>query len=471
VSNENAVRNLIRIDDKQNPTLFRALQLLIDDLYKINEEVFPTISPSDLEQAGAGSKPGIPENFVGIAYPDNLRLQWDDLPGAFRYVIKLGTNWDTARPVITTGSNVVNLDPMHLSFVYGTYTFLLRAMNSAGELGDPAIAILVIPLIPPPNLGLEVVVSTVLLRWTVPPSAWRIDHYIVYKNNAPIGAIYGTFKLIQEQSGGTYSYSVEAVDIVGNVSARSPIRTADLHDPSEFEFVDSLEADYTGDYVRTAKTRVNGVVGIIGPVHIKTWTEHYEFFNFDSPKHQHDSGYPFYYQPSYIGDGTYEEVFDFGTIYKNLTVVVDYNKLQLVGNTDINTTIWYSEDGITWSEPVYGISVLGLSFRYIKVLWTFTNAEDLSVAFISNLEVILNVTLTIDSGNDECFAADAGGTEIFYNKTFTGMNCVTATPAISLQPLYAVTDNVTKDSFFVLVFDSSGNRVDSPVNWKARGVV
>jgi hypothetical protein len=44
-------------------------------------------------------------------------------------------------------------------------------------------------------------------------------------------------------------------------------------------------------------------------------------------------------------------------------------------------------------------------------------------------------------------------------------------PAISLQPLYAVTDNVTKDSFFVLVFDSSGNRVDSPVNWKARGVV
>jgi hypothetical protein len=471
MSNENTVRNLIRIDDKRNPTLFRALQLLIDDLYKINEEVFPTKSVTEGAQTGISNILGAAQNFTGTAYPDNLRLDWDNLPGAFRYAIRLGHDWETAKHIIITASDVANVDPLFLNLVYGTYNFILRAMNANAVLGQSAEAVLVIPTIPPPDLSLEVVVSTVLLRWTVPVSAWRIDHYIVYKNGLEIGTIAGTFKLIQEQVGGTYIYEVAAVDIVGNISTRSAAKTADLHDPSEFEFVDELEADYSGDYVRTAKATVDGIAGVIGPIVIGTWEEHFLLHGFNSPQDQVDAGYPIYYQPSYIGDGIYEEDFDFGQIYEDLTIVIDYNKLQLFGSTNVLTELSYSEDGITWSTPTIGISVLAPSFRYVRVKWVFTNVDDKSAAFISNLKVLLNVTLTLDSGSEDCLAADIGGTEIFYNKTFTGINSVTATPAISLQPLYAVTDAVTKDSFKVLVFDSSGNRVSSSINWKARGVV
>jgi hypothetical protein len=471
MSNENAVRNLIRIDDKQNPTLFRALQLLIDDLYVINNEVFPPVSPAGEQGAVGGKLLPAPANFHGTAYPDNLRLDWDDLQGAFRYQIRLGYDWDLAKHIITTATDVANVDPVYLNLIYGTYNFLLRAMNIDGKLGESTQAVLIIPQIPPPDLSLEVVVSTVLLRWTEPVSAWRIHHYIVYKDGVEIGTISGTFKLIQEQAGGQYRYSVAAVDIVGNISTRSAEKIADLHDPSEFEFVDELFSDYTGDYVRTNFTYMDGIPGVLGPTQVHTWQEHFEFFGFISPEDQINQGYPIYYQPSYIGDGTYEEIFDFGQIYKDLTVVADYNKLQVFGSTNITTEISLSEDGIVWTTPVPGISVFGDSFQYVKVKWTFTNIDDKSIAFISNLKVVLNVTLTLDSGVAECFADDVGGTEVFYNKTFTGINSVTATPTVSLQPLYAVTDDATKDSFKVLIFDSSGNRQYAIVSWKARGVI
>jgi len=472
MANENAIRNLIRIEDKSNPTLFRALQLMIDDLYTVHNKVFPPKVIGGVDQGGIIKPLGAVQNFNGVAYPDNLRLDWDDLPGAFRYHIKMGSDWDTAKHIVLTATDVANVDPVWLNLVYGTYQFLIRAMNLESELGDSAAATLIIPTIPPPELAVEVVVSTVLLRWTVPASAWRVDHYIIYKDNVPIGAINGTFKLIQEQVGGSYGYSVEAVDIVGNVSTRSATQVVDLHDPSEFEFVDELQADYTGIYDHTQSLVIDGLVGVLGPIWPdKTWEEHYVDFGFISPQDQVDKGYPLYWQPAYNGVGSYEEVFDFGQIHEELSIVIDYNKQQLYGSTNITTEFSYSDDGITYTTPVVGNGALAPSFRYVKIKWIFTNIDDVSAAFISNLKVVLNVTLTIDSGSIDCFATDAGGTLVTYNKVFTGISSVTATAATSLQPLYAVCDAVNKDNFRILVFDSSGHRINSTIDWKARGVI
>lgn len=468
---ENTILNLIRISDKTDPEMVRAIQLLLEDVYKMYAEVFVEIPKREAIISPPERIIGTVQNFAASPYPTNLRLDWDNLPGAFRYEIRMGLDWDTAKPIVVTATDVANVDPIFLNLVYGNYQFMIRAWNLEGKLGPISIAPFNVPIIPPPDLALEVVVSTVLLRWTVPISTWKIDHYVIYKDNIPIGTINGTFKLIQEQVGGDYAYSVEAVDIVGNVSTRSAVKIASLHDPSEFEFVDELDADYTGDYDHTAFARIDNIAGVLGPTNIHTWKEHYEFYGFISPEDQVNKGYPIYYQPTFVGDGTYEEVFDFGQIYKNLTVVADYNKLQINGNSDVHTEISYSEDGINWSDPVTASSVLATSFRYVKVKWHITNADDKAAVFLSNLKVILNVTLTLDSGSADALASDVGGTEVFYNKDFTGINSVTATAATSLQPLYAVCDEVTKDSFKVLVFDSSGNRVNATINWKARGVI
>jgi len=473
MSNENAVKNLIRIDDKANPTLFRALQLLVDDLYKVHEEIFPSKPLADDDQTSSGGKNlGAPANFIGIAYPDNLRLDWDILDGAFRYAIRMGEEWDTAKPVIITASDVANVDPVFLNLVYGTYSFLLRAANVDGKYGDTAVAILGVPLIGPPNLTLEAVVSTVLMRWTTPTSIWRIDYYIVYKNGIEIGTISGTFKLIQEQIGGTYSYSVRAVDIVGNIGQESPVQTITLHDPSEFAFIAQLPATYgSGMHVRTIRYSLDNTLGILGPIVPYTWTEHFQTYGFASPQSQYDSGYPLYYMPSYNGDGNYTEFWDFGSIQKNIKIVVDFSKFQIYGSTNIYTEISYSDDGATYSTPVIGDSVLAASFRYVRVVFYFVNIDDKSLAFMTNASVSLSVTLTMDSGAINANAADVGGTLVTYNKVFIGINSVTATPAISLQPLYSVCDAVNKDNFRVLVFDSSGNRRTASISWKARGIV
>lgn len=473
MSNENAFLNLIRIEDKKDSTLFRALQLLANDVYKLDKAVFPPEPKETADQesvAIGGILPAV-KNFTAVAYPTNLRLDWDMLRNAAHYQIKMGEDWDTAKPIIITSNDVANVDPIFLNLIYGTYTFIICPMNLSGELGDETRTTLVVSLIDPPKLDVDVVVANVLLRWSVPVSMWKIDYFIVYKNNLPIGAIYGTFKLLQEQVGGTYSYSIAAVDIVGNVSMMSAVKTVDLHDPSEFEFVDDLPADYTGDYVRTNKTTINGVEGVIGPTLVHTWEEHYIFFNFESPQDQVDKGYPLYYQPSYIGDGTYTEIFDFGEIQTNLKIVVDYNKQQIFGSTNISTLISYSEDGITWSDPVGGISIFADSFRYVKVVWTFTNIDDKSIAFIFNLKIVLNITLTLDSGSAVCSAADVNGTLITYNKIFKGISSVTATSSFSMQPLYVICHEINKDNFRALVFDSSGNRANADIDWKARGVI
>lgn len=472
MSNENAVRNLIRVEDKEKSTLFRALQLLTDDLYKINEAVFPATPVKEDDQTDTVSGTlGAVQNFVGIAYPDNLRLDWDILKGAFRYQIKMGDDWETAKYIISTASDVVNLDPIYLNLVYGVYTFIIRPMDINGVLGKETRAGLIISQIGPPDLSVEGIVSTVLLKWGEPRSTWRIDHYIVYKNSVEIGTIKGTFKLIQEQVGGIYSYSVAAVDIVGNIGQVSAVRTITLHDPSEFAFIASISAEYNGDYVNTQKVILDNITGVLGPLPNQLWHEHFEFYNFLTPQDQIDAGYPIYYQPALIGDGTYTEIFDFGSIYKNIKIVADYNKSQLFGTTNISIELSYSNDNITYTTPVIGDSILGSSFRYVKATWRFTNVDDKSQAFLSGLRVVLSVTLTLDSGSKDALATDAGGTLVTYNKIFTAINSVTATPALSLQPLYAVCDNVTKDNFRVLVFDSSGNRMSATINWKARGVV
>lgn len=449
----------------------RALQLIIDDLYKVYNNAFPTIANPILTAGGSSTTLGQVQNFTGVAFPNNLRLQWDDLPGAFRYQIKLGDDWTTAVPIITTSANTVNLDPVQLNLIYGTYTFLIKPIDISGNFGDVNDAELIVEPIGQPDLDLDVVSNNVILRWTIPNSTWKVDHYIVKRNSVEIGTISGTFKLLQEMAGGTYSYSVAAVDIVGNVGSDSAVQVADLHDPSDFEFVASLLAAYTGTYVKCEKTNLSGVDGIIGPIDIVTWSSYFTSHGWTTLQDAINAGYPLYFQPSYNGVGTYEEVFDFGSIRTSLTVVANFSKLQLAGTTSVVTAISYSNDNITYSSPVTASSVFATSFRYVKVKWTFTNSDNLSAAFISNLQVILNVTLTLDSGNISALASDASGTVVTYNKTFISVNSVTATPAVSTQPLYAVTDAITSSTFKVLVFDSSGNRINATINWKARGVI
>jgi hypothetical protein len=264
---------------------------------------------------------------------------------------------------------------------------------------------------------------------------------------------------------------VAAVDIVGNVSTRSAIKTVELHDPSEYEFIEAVYSNYTGAKSALIVTTLDGIKGLFGPMWDLTWQGHFESFGWTTIEQQVNAGYPVYYQPTYLLDGWYNEQFDFGEVRKNIKIVVDYNKYQLSGYTDIRVEIAYSVDNVTWSDWSIGNSVLATEFRYVQIQLFFINQDDKSIVHVSNLTVSLNVILIIDSGVADCLSTDAGGTLITYTKIYTGISSVTAIPSSSLQPLYAVCDEVNKTNFRCLIFDSSGNRSSATINWKSRGVV
>lgn len=89
-----------------------------------------------------------------------------------------------------------------------------------------------------------------------------------------------------------------------------------------------------------------------------------------------------------------------------------------------------------------------------------------------NLRARLDVKLEIDSGTVEAESADVGGTVVLFNKAFRDVNSITvsALSTTELQVVYDFIDIPNPTFFKVLVFDSTGTRVDATVSWKARGV-
>jgi hypothetical protein len=63
----------------------------------------------------------------------------------------MGSDWDTAKPIVITSTDVANEDPVYLNLICRTYNFLLRAINLNNTLGDEAVATLVVPQIGPPD--------------------------------------------------------------------------------------------------------------------------------------------------------------------------------------------------------------------------------------------------------------------------------------------------------------------------------
>lgn len=472
MSNETAIYNLIGTISNRDPRTYEALRLLLEDFYPVFYALYPPAGKKR-DTSGAGVvRLGKVENFTATPFPNNLRLSWTLLSGAFNYEIRLGSSWDTGEILLTTSSSVADISPTEHNFIYGDYTFWIRPRSISGAYGDEASSCaFTVPIIPAPVITGTGVANSAILDWNEPVSTWAIDHYIVKQDGVPRGIVKSSFTVIPVLSAGTYGFTVQAVDIVGNLSAVSSIASLDLTDPINVVFLDKLDAHYDGTYSRTAKTTIGGAVGIIGAINDHTWEEHFLTRGWNTIQDQLDAGYPIYYQPSSPVPGSYIEVFDFGAVIDETNIVVNFSKVNLQGSTVVSCEIEYSTDGTTWSDPFLGLAVFADSVRYVRITLIFDNEDDHSAAFVSGLKVLLSVQQVIDSGTALCNASDVGGTLITYNKEFVEINSVTATAIVSLQPLYVTTDEVTKDNFKCLVFDSSGQRVDAIVGWKARGVV
>jgi hypothetical protein len=213
------VEALIQGLQLKDSRLHQALLLLNKQVEKTTRELEPLTVQSSLTGGGTSSIAS-PTGFSAITTGTTVRFSWNAVSGAANYEIRKGADWDTATLQTRTIGLTADIDPL----LYGSHTFLIKSIDGNGDYSvTPAQTIITINQIAGPTITKQTIDNNVLLNWTVPVSQFNIKHYIVKKDAVQIGVLTGTFAAIFETVAGTYTYSVTAVDIAGNVGTESNI--------------------------------------------------------------------------------------------------------------------------------------------------------------------------------------------------------------------------------------------------------
>lgn len=186
---------------------------------------------------------------------------------------------------------------------------------------------------------------------------------------------------------------------------------------------------------------------------------------------QINAGYLLYIQPTLL-TGSYEKTFDFGAVFDNILLTLEWNENQVEGNTSVLAELKYSTDNVTYSSYVVGRSLFIPSARYIRAKFTFTADDNRALLEFYGLVAKLNVKTEVDSGSVIADEDDVGGTVVLFNKDFKDINSITlaAESTTPVKPVYDFVDIPNPVSFKVLAFNDAGARVTILVSWKARGI-
>ena len=449
------------------PPIYDLLKRLINisdglstDILSVQTALATTTGPTAPDVSG----------FYSYLTDRNIILAWTSLGAGYTYEIREGATWATANYVTTALGSSVPLNPR----VVGSYTFLIKAINQSGSYSAIASSTVVeVPNIGSVSVTNQVISNNILFFWTPPTSSFVIDYYEILRDGILVGRVSGTFFAYFEVVGGTYSYTIRAVDIIGNQSPNEVSATITVGNPTDYiNQAESVDTTFAG-------TKVNAYyesgVGLIAPVNLtETWAEHFSNNSWTTPQDQIDAGFPIYIQPS-LSSASYQKVFDFGAAVSSIIADVSYNSIVINGSVTVTCSLETSLDNSTWSAPVSGFSLYSASLRYLRVTLTFTpsnTTHDLIRVF--SVTAKLNVKLENDGDIVSAVSTDSGGTTVTFNKSFYTVNSIVATVKQTVQR-YVVIDydytTVNPTTFKVLVFSDAGVRVSDTVGWHARGIL
>lgn len=460
------INSLLQFVRGIDPTLADVLLKMADEIDRIATVVDPPpVVAKRIERVVIPPPPNILEASYELT-KTNVILHWTPPAAGFLlYEVRKGSNWDTASRLLSTGTSLILLDPT----LVGTTRFLIKAINSAGIYSEAAA---VVDVIVPP-LGTFAVTAIaigngVTLTWTIPESVFEINFYTVFRDLSPISAqLQGTFFAIQENRGGRITYSVQAEDIAGN---KSPVvsTTVDVAMPEDFDIQSSYTSDFSGTITNGLKR--DGVIYYNLNV-TQTYQEHFVNNGFASPQAQIDAGFPLWIQPT-LTTGSYEEQHDFGFVFNNTIVGIDWLFENIVPSFTFGTQIWYSADGTTWSGPFDTQTVFADSVRYVRVKFTFSGSDSKALMMFKSFKTSLYVKRENDGGS-QVLVPVAGGDIVYFKKPFKFIESITVTPEATTE-CYTVYDYdvVPNPTFFkVFMFNNAGARIGGPISWKARGIL
>jgi len=423
--------------------------------------------------AGAITAPTVSALNATITGTD-LQLDYTGVPGAFaidNYELRFGDSFSTA--------TVVGLFQItrHLRRIDwgGARRWWVAAIDVKGNRGV-AVSVDTVVTVPGAIVAsrAEVVDNNALLYWTAPTSgSLPIDRYEVRKGASwAAGTIVGsngnsTFTAIFEQQAGVYTYWIAAFDSAGNTGTPVGI-AATINQPPDYVLRTQIRSTFSG----TATNLFLEDGALLGPVAPETWAQHFEAHGWTTPQQQVDAGFPLYAQPS-VATATYDEIFDYGTALPPTIVTVTLGATVVAGQVASSCQI-YTKLGSAdaWTAAAAGAtSVLAASFRYVRVVWSFSCSVGANLIRITSFDVKLSNKLKTDSGRFVITNA-AAGVAVPFAVPFIDADTplCQANGTTALLPIVDFLDVPNPTGFTVYLLNpQTGQKVVGSGSWTARG--
>ena len=351
----------------------------------------------------------------------------------------------------------------------GTKTFEVATVNILGAKSTYSSTSISITTGVINTLQTEVIDNNVLLRWNASDGSLPIENFMLYKgsdinNLTAIGEKKGTFTTIFENESGQYTYWLGAIDSAGNLGTLKSATTL-VSEPPDYV----LNVNWVSTFNGTFNNAKLGILGVVLPINTtETIQQHFVNNSWTSPQAQVISGNTRWIQP-FQASGYYEEVFDYGTVLASSLVTLNIDYDNIVGTPTVTPIISISTDGVSYTDYSGQYQVYGTGFRYVKVRIQVTGSNQGLV--INSLEVKLDSKIKNDSGTGTAISTDVGGTEVFFNKPFVDITAISVTPSGTTAKIaiYDFVDSPNPTSFKVLLYNTSGVRVNGEFSWSARG--
>jgi hypothetical protein len=365
--NETLIYSLLQGIQRENPRIHDLIRELIQTVQEHNNSLFPsdvTIIPPQID---TDPPPALepPINFRYELIPEGIKFDWDrSNTASVFFEIRKGLTWeDGLRQVVTpTLSAVLRGDAV------GVHQYWIKSYDENGLSSTEVGLIVEIPPIGEVALSGYVVDNFILLQWSNPESAFKIDYFIVSKNGAEVGEQQGTFITLFEDTGGTYTYSVRAVDIYGNVSNDATIDLT-VSQPADYVLYDVYTDDFLGTKVNVY--RDPALPSIYASLNLNETWQQYADNGYASMQDEINDSLPYWLQPTSPGVGSYTRTVDFGITLEAIICNVSWAYHEIVPFTSVRCFMSTSEDGIAFTTPVETKSLFIPIFRFVRVHFDF----------------------------------------------------------------------------------------------------
>jgi len=422
-----------------------------------------------------------PADVLGLAAEltrGQMRIYWDavadvDVAG---YAIQIGTIWDASGNAQLVDSFAGTSYPWTPDRT-GTISILVKALDTTGHYSINATRLDYVVNAPGavPNSSQQTVDNNVLLYWgAATPGTFQIDAYEIrrgtdFASATVIGRVKGTFSGIFEMQSGTYKYWVVAVDEAGLYGVEIGLY-ATVSQPPDFVLHDQrrLDPEWIGTLTNCYIDSDGSMACLINTT--ETFEEHFDNNVWGSPQDQIDGGYPIYAQPG-TATASYEETIDYGATIASTKITMDVTRNTPAGTVTVTPTISVSINGSDWTDYADQYQTYASGFRYVKYRLDMASSDG-AVLRISAMDTRLDMKQKTYEGKVTCAAADSGGTVVDITGLFMDVSSIqiTAQGTTPVIAIYDFVDNPNPTEFKILLFNTSGARVDGTASYIIRGV-